>query len=142
MRFLRPLLGTFIAVLAGWFAGVIGVAVIAFFGIGGAQRYSALEGILVTAFYMWLFIIPVWLVALIPLYLFVPPSSSLWRPYVCTGFGAVSGLVIVAIFADANVAVEMWSFYILAAIVGGVTCLTGVLTRTRFHPNHLTNRCS
>jgi hypothetical protein len=142
MRFLRALLGTLIAVFAGWFAGVLGVAVIAFSGIGGAQRDAALEGILVTAFYMWLFIIPVWVVALIPLYLFIPPSSPLWRPYICTGLGAVAGLAIVAILTRADMAVEMWSFYILAAIVGGVTCLTGVLTRARFGPNHLTNRWS
>ena len=138
MRFLRPLLGTFIAVLAGWFAGLLGVAIIYWAGIGGAQREAALGGILVTGFYMWFFIIPVWVVMLIPLYLFVRPSSPLWRPYVCTSFGTVAGLAIAAILTGADMAVEMWSFYILAAIVGGVTCLTGVLTRPRFHPDHLT----
>lgn len=137
MRFLRPLLGTFIAVLAGWFAGLLGVAMIHWLSIGGAQWEAALSVIFVTGFYMWFFIIPVWVVMLIPLYLFVPPSSPLWRPYVCTGFGTVAGLAIAAIITGAGMAVEGWSFYALAAIVGGVTCLTGVLTRPRFHPDHL-----
>ena len=115
-----------------WFAGVISTAVIAFTGIGGAQRDAAVGATLATAVFMWIFIVPVWVIALIPLYLLVPRSSWLWRPYICGGVGALAGLLCVALFTRGNVDASMLTLYAVAAIVGAATCLTGVLTRDRF----------
>jgi hypothetical protein len=43
------------------------------------------------------FIPPVWALILIPLYLFIPSSSMLWRWPICTLFGAVAGFLIVSL---------------------------------------------
>jgi hypothetical protein len=83
------------------------------------------------------FIIPIWLVVLIPLYLFVPSSSALWRWRVCTAFGAVVGVAVITFWLGGlpglgRVSSEAWSFYVAAAIVGGIACLTAALTQHRF----------
>ena len=129
---LKQLLGTFVALLGGWFAGVVSTAVIAFTGIGGAQRDAAVGATLFTAGFMWIYIVPVWVVALIPLYFAVPRSSWLWRPHICIGFGAVAGLICAALFSGGNMDSSMSTWYAIAAIVGAGTCFTGVLTRDRF----------
>ncbi|EDY18998.1 hypothetical protein CfE428DRAFT_3656 [Chthoniobacter flavus Ellin428] len=77
----------------------------------------------------------VWLVALLPLYVFVPLRFWLWRWYVCTPCGALAGAGIMLwylhfrtwVWDDLLVAVA------LGAIPGGVTCLFGSLTAGRFH---------
>jgi hypothetical protein len=74
---LKQLLGTFVAVLGGWCAGILSIAIVAFTGIGDAQRDTAFEGSIVTSLAMWIFIAPVWLVVLAPLYFFVRSSSWL-----------------------------------------------------------------
>ena len=135
LSILKQLLGTLVAVLGGWFAGILSTAIVAFTGIGGTQRDAALEGTIVTSLAMWIFIAPVWLVALVPLYFFVPRSSWLWRPYICTSFGAVGGLVSVAMYTQANFDYYMASFYAVAAVVGAVTCFVGAITRDRFKPH-------
>jgi hypothetical protein len=129
---LRQLLGTFVALIGGWLAGVLCTAVIAFGGIGGAQREEAVGATLATAIFMWIYLVPVWVVALIPLYLLVPRSSALWRPYICVSLGAVGGLASVALFAGGYMDSSMFTWYAVAAVVGAATCLTGVLTRDRF----------
>jgi hypothetical protein len=76
--------------------------------------------------------VPVWVIALIPLYFAVPRSSPLWRPHICISLGAVAGLVCVALFTGGNIDSSMFTWYTVAAIVGAATCFTGVLTRDRF----------
>jgi hypothetical protein len=132
LSILRQLLGTCIAVLGGWIAGIVSIAVVAYTGIGGAQRDSAFEGTIFTSVAMWIFIVPVWIVVLIPLYLFVPVSSPLWRPSVCTALGAVDGLASVAVYTQAAFHYDLASFYAVAAIVGAATCFTGAITRHYF----------
>ncbi|SRR6266545_546734 len=132
---LKQLLGAFVAVLGGWCAGILSIAIVAFTGIGGAQRDAAFERTIVTSLAMWIFIAPVWLVVLAPLYFFVPRSSWLWRPYICTSLGAVGGLISVVVYTDANFDYYMASFYAVAAVVGAVTCFIGAMTRDRFKPH-------
>ena len=84
-------------------------------------------------------VVPVWLFLLIPLYLFVPASSVLWRLPICSACGVLAGLVIVGLWFQGipgvgGIAPEAWSFYLIAAIVGGVTCFTGALTKRVFKP--------
>ena len=84
--------------------------------------------------------LPVWVIALIPLYLFVPLSSSLWRPYICTALGALGGVVSVAVYTHASFDYYMASFYAVAAIVGAATCFTGTITRRYFKPLKPSNK--
>jgi hypothetical protein len=132
LSIIRQLLGTLVVVLGGWIAGVLSIAVVAYTGIGGSQRDSAFERTLFTSVAMWIFILPVWLVVLIPLYLFVPVSSLLWKPSVCTALGAVGGLASVAVYTDAAFDYYVTSFYVVSAIVGAATCFTGAVTHHYF----------
>ena len=137
---MRSLLGTFLAVFSGWLAAVLFVAlataVLMVAGRTPVEPMAFVFGPVTFGIYMWVFILPVWLLVLLPLYFFIPPSSALWRWPVCTACGGVAGLLIVAIifpFPRLNADLSLWMPYALSAIVGGVTCLTGSLTRHRFH---------
>jgi hypothetical protein len=86
---------------------------------------------------MWIlaFALPVWVVALVPLSLFLPRSSLLWRWPVCTACGAVVGVLIVAVvfpFPQRGIASEIWFPYALGGIIGAITCLVGSFTRRHF----------
>jgi hypothetical protein len=72
-------------------------------------------------FSMWIlaFALPVWVIALVPLSLFVPRSSLLWRWPVCTACGAVAGALVVAVvfpFPHPGIAPEIWFPYTLGGI--------------------------
>lgn len=94
-------------------------------------------GTIAMSWFMAWFIVPVWGVVLIPLYLFVPPGSTLWRWPVCTACGALAGLLIMASFfrgvpGFGQLSPRAWDVYILAGIIGGITCLIGSLTKHLF----------
>ena len=138
----RQLLGTVVAVLGGWLAALVFLELAAIVQLLQTPHYIVPEALIVApitaTWFASYFIIPVWLLVLIPLYLFVPPSSVLWHWRVCTTCGVVSGLIIVGcVFRGlpgvGNLSIESWSFFVMAAITGGVTCLIGALTRERFH---------
>ena len=57
----KQLLGTFVALIGGWFAGVVCIVVIAFTGIGGDQRGTVVGASLMEAVFMWFYLIPVWI---------------------------------------------------------------------------------
>jgi hypothetical protein len=135
----RQILGTFIAVLAGWVASL--VFLLANVAVQRLQDQHdttpLLDWFLVYGFFAALFIIPVWLFVLIPLYLFVPASSILWRWPICTTCGVIAGLIVIGLFyrgipGVGGLYIGLWYHYIMAAIVGGMTCLVGALTRHRF----------
>jgi len=80
------------------------------------------------------FVFTVWAVALVPLYFLIPGGSIFWRWPVCTACGAVAGMALLwgwhrVIEPQARGALP---FLVLAAVIGGVTCLTGSVTRARF----------
>jgi uncharacterized BrkB/YihY/UPF0761 family membrane protein len=145
----KQLLGTLVAVLVGW--AVTLVLLESTYLIDAFRQRHALDVGLVfgstiaTSWFMAYFIIPVWLFALIPLYLFVPSSSPLWHWPICTACGAAAGFLIMtgvflAYARDGSWSYGAWQFCGIAALVGGATCLTGSITRRVFRPNHLTNR--
>jgi hypothetical protein len=149
----RQILGTFVALLAGWCAGLILVEASAVFE---TLRYSdyAWHSVLIETPIMFIglfiyFTLPVWLLLLVPLYLFVPSSSVLWRLPVCTLCGAASGYLILlgfCVFASGGPTLRPvsghttvhslltgpWFLYLVAAVIGGVTCFFGALTGARF----------
>ena len=145
----KQFLGTVVAVLGGWLAPFLLFGGVRLLGV--SEHKQPLDvGILVgstvaTSIFMALFIIPIWVLVLIPLYLFVPLSSPLWRWPICTACGATAGFVIMASVFIASDSSSSWSygawqFCGIAALVGGATCLVGSLTRHVFKPKHLTDR--
>ncbi len=80
------------------------------------------------------FIFGTWLVVLMPLYTLIPLNSIFWRWPICTTCGTIAGATIMFLICRLTSPQAEWQEYtILAAIVGGVTCLFGSLTRHRFH---------
>ncbi len=137
----KQILGTVVAVLAGWLAAFLFLELMTVAELLQQPHYIVPEALFVgpitASLVMAYFIIPIWLVVLVPLYLFVPSSSTLWRWQVCTALGAVAGIAVITLWLGGlpglgRVSPEAWSFYVMAAIVGGITCLTGALTHRRF----------
>jgi hypothetical protein len=141
-RIAKQILGSFVAVVAGWAAALIVIEVATAIELLQEPHYivpaALYVGPIVMTGFAWIYLIgPVWLFVLIPLYLFVPPFSRLWHWPLCTTCGAVAGLLIIGIFYGGipgfgGLDTSTWEFYGLAALVGGVTCLTATLTRHRF----------
>src|SRR5437868_3756871 len=124
----KQLIGTALAVLVGWLAALLFIELLTTFELLQQPHYIVPEALLVTpmefGFYMIFFIVPVWALLLVPLYLFVPSRSVLWRWPACTVCGAVAGVLVMALWIGGipgvgHVAIEAWSLYIIAAIVGG-----------------------
>ncbi|MGB8342689.1 MAG: hypothetical protein WCE51_13960 [Chthoniobacterales bacterium] len=141
---LRQVFGSLVAVATGWLAAIVFIEVSTAVELLQQPHYIVPEALIVgpitAAWFIAYFIIPVWLLVLLPLYLFVPSHSALWRWPVCTVCGAIAGLLIISltfgVSVDASAMVKgPWDFYVLAAIVGGITCLTGALTRRVFKQN-------
>ena len=137
----KQILGTSVAVLSGWLTSLMFLMLMGIIELLRQPHFIAPEALIVgpilASGFMAYFVVPIWLVILIPLYLFVPASSVLWRWPVCTAAGVVAGLAVMTFFFGGlpglgQVSVGAWSFYVMAAIVGGITCLTGSLTRHRF----------
>ncbi len=135
----RRVFGSALSAFVGWFALNSFIFVWAF--ITRHQHHSTppisnewLTGPAFMATYSAVFVLPTWLVALVPLYLLVPRRSVLWRWPVCTLCGAVAGALIMFGFYGPN-SRDSYSTVaiILASIVGGITCLFGALTADRFH---------
>src|SRR5436190_11004840 len=136
----KQLAGAAVAVIVGWLAALIFIELVTAFQLLQEPHYIVPEALFVTpiefGLYMSLFIVPVWLLVLVPLYLFVPVGSMLWRWPVCTLCGGVAGVLVMALWirglpGAGGVASEAWYLYIMAAIVGGVTCMTAALTKHR-----------
>ena len=95
----------------------------------------------VCLFMVALFAVPVWLFVLLPLYVLLPRSSSLWRTPICTALGAICGAAIVAaylVIGGGVIALSMlWFFWVIGALVGAVTCFFGAITADYFHATQL-----
>jgi hypothetical protein len=137
----KQFLGTVVAVLAGWMTALLVLEATTAIELLQQPHYTVpdalIVGPIVSAWFMAYFILPVWALILIPLYMFIPSSSILWRWPVCTLCGAVAGLLIVGVVFGGipgvgHVSSGAWGSYILAGIVGGVTCLIGSLTKHIF----------
>jgi hypothetical protein len=80
------------------------------------------------------FVFGTWATIFLPLYLFVPRRSVFWRWPVCTACGAAVGAAIM--FACCRLtspqALDSWIYEIVAALVGGVTCLVASLSARHY----------
>src|SRR3954453_19897803 len=134
--FVRQLLGTIVAVLGGWLAPFIFFGSLRLLGLSADKEPLDVETLvgstIATSSIISWFIIPVWLFILIPLYFLVPLSSPLWRWPICMACGAAAGFLIMAcVFlaypGNGSWSYGAWEFCGIAALIGGVTCLTGSL---------------
>ena len=147
-RVLTGFIGSFLAIVCGWLAGivvsfcVIPANILIHGGLHGEHVPTAafIELPWFVALFSPCFMLPVWLLVLVPLYVLIPHSSSLWRWPICTSLGIISGIGIVALFVSRPICTypppSVAGYYILAAIIAGTTCLVGSLTRTRFRDFH------
>jgi hypothetical protein len=142
-RIIRQLVGVLLAVVAGWLAGIVFEFC---WTISDMITHSSDTPAIALFVRPWIvalgsvvFILPV-VPILIPMYIFLPHSSSVWRWPVCTALGAAAGALIVFAFRsrpDANPPESKLSWYILAAVIGGATCFVASLTRERFGRWHV-----
>ena len=113
---LRAVGGSFLATLIGWSVGAacwLVWAPIAFF-------------------YMGFVILPLWLVVLMPLYLFLPRESALWQARFATPLGAAAGgLLVVGLFALTGAWKEDNLFFGLYALTGAITGGTACYAATK-----------
>src|SRR5687768_9220636 len=85
----------------------------------------------VCALMIGLFVVPVWLLVLLPLYLLLPCSSALWRPAICTGLGGLSGAILVTIYfaVSPNAPFALVVLFLpFAVLIGSVICFVGSTT--------------
>ena len=133
----KRVLGSVVATLSGWIVLVL----LGGYGSDFFHHWRALSVRDSLGFFafMAIWIVPVWAVLLVPLYLFVPRKSFLWKPLVCVPLGALAGyLVMQTWFAIVDysprhpIDLFVW-LSIPAAVVGAVTCLVGTQSYPRFN---------
>ena len=137
-RILKQFLGVLVAVLGGWLAGILFAFAWAAVDVtthpGEVPAIALFVLPWIVALGSAAFIYPV-LLALVPLYFFVPRSSPLRRWPICTSLGALAGVCIVFGFLsrpNVNPPESKLSWYILAAVIGSATCFVGSTTREHF----------
>jgi hypothetical protein len=152
----RPVLGSFLSALVGWVACLLlfgCLMVCASPGPFSWRVYSHPTGgneielqtywqvapgyLLLEAIFSAILIFGTWFLILVPLYLYVPARSLLWRWPVCTICGAMAGAAIMILFGLATSSRDVgwdsfWPSCEIAAGIGAVTCLFASLTRARF----------
>ena len=128
----RRVLGSFLSVMAGAIAGAVLTSI--FFDAWWNIGFFALALMVVGCF-----VLPVWLLLVLPLYLLIPRTSILWRPWLCTVGGAALGALLLAGYG--TFAWPDWAavglLLPIAGVVGGVTALFASLTAHGFHDDHL-----
>ena len=129
--FNRRVTGSLLSAAAGWASLNLVGLVIYLCTESGSGRW---RGPLLLAAYSAAFIFPAWLLALLPLYLLVPPQSVLWRWPVCMACGALAGggimlLAALVFWPSARLGLES---LIVPAFVGAVSCLFASLTSRHF----------
>jgi len=82
---------------------------------------------------------PIWLLFYLPCHLFISRSSVLWEPRLCTSLRAVAGaaafwaeLTVFTLGRNLNSGPWILTQAILAACVGGCTCLAGSMITKRW----------
>jgi hypothetical protein len=147
----KQLVGTTVAVIGGWCGALLLCGGLYLFDAFHQRQHLDSQllfgGTIAMSGFMALFIVPVWVLILVPLYLFVPWHSILWRWPICTACGALAGFAIMTLFFGGipgfgQLSSGAWDFYVIAAVVGGVTCLVGALTRHIFKADHIANHSS
>ena len=127
----RRILGSFVPPFVSWVAFNLLYLIAAFFLWPSPSWWV---GPVIAAMFSGSFIFGTWLLILLPLYLLVPERSVLWRWPLCTFCGALAGAGIIVVWSSIYYpqATDRIGMSVIAAVIGGVTCLVGSLTRHRF----------
>ena len=148
----RQLIGTVVAVLAGWFVALLLLEMIGLIDRAqqGQHPLDALlmfGGALAWSYVAVWFIIPVWLFLVVPLYLFIPASVSLWQWPFPTLLGTAVGFLAITCFFGVHYEpgdrfLEAWGLHVVGAVTGAITGLAASVTRHRFKQasNHAMER--
>jgi len=127
----RRLLGAFISVVVAWL--FLQVVAEIFTHTRGLYRVWWVDP-LFFAYGSLPFVFVPWLLVFLPLYLFVPPRSFLWRWPVCTACGMTFGGVLMNLLSQPNPHDDLSPLFVaFAAMTGGITCLFASLTMPRYH---------
>jgi hypothetical protein len=115
---------SFLSALAGWVASIFALPVAGYLNertithlSWGFIREDACLGAI--------FIFPVWLCILWPLYVLIPFPSLLWSPYICIPCGAVAGGLILCAVIPVFFELPLNPYVYVASFVGAVTCAIG-----------------
>jgi hypothetical protein len=128
-------LGSFLSAFLGW--TVLNLYSLSTANFDSTQGGEGWAGVAVMGIFSGILILGTWFVALLPLYVLVPSRSVLRKWPICTLCGVVSGAIIMLIFGMiTSPSTVPWHQYVpyctFAAVVGGITCLFGSLTRRFF----------
>ena len=130
----RRVNGSLVSVTAGWSVIWLWLAYRALHPhpMRGAGDWWALP--LIVLIVSSVFVFGTWAVIFLPVYLFIPRRSVLWRWPLCTSCGAAAGAAIMFAFArlTSPQARLSWNYEILAALVGGVSCFVASLSARHF----------
>jgi hypothetical protein len=122
---------SFVSAFVGWLAAVVALPVAGFAG-HMIIAYSP-QLLRDSLFLATIWILPVWLVLLWPLYVSVPYRSALWRPYICIPSGAIAGAILIAVPLPILLHGPHPYFYV-GPFVGAVTCAVGCYLKAHEHP--------
>ena len=121
---MRLIVGSFLSALIGIVVGGLILGVIfarSFEGVAFMFEISAL------------LVLPVWLLLLLPLYVFVPRTSVLWHWALATPMGCLAGALLLLAYSGFGFPPHTPGPLLpVAAIVGAATCLFGSLTAPYF----------
>jgi hypothetical protein len=135
---LRKIIGSFLAALFGCAVGVLSMLISTVALDSQHSLREPLISALASRFALIaVWVLPAWLLILLPLYTFLPRTSSLWRTPICTLLGAISGAVIILAYLIVGgglvAVVALWFFWAEAALIGAATCFFGAVTADYFH---------
>lgn len=109
----QKIIGSFVAAVVGSLAGVL------------AMRLFGWDDWRTCLLMISFFVVPVWLLVLLPLHVLVPRTSRLWRPSISVGVGAAgAALLLTVYFAFSGVSL-LWLFLPIGVLVGSVAGLVG-----------------
>jgi hypothetical protein len=151
---LKRLVGALMALIGGFLIVAIGLFILGFIAVcvnpsiissqKAVDRFfmAPLLQTYVIIYFTVIAAAPIWLIFYLPCHLFIPRNSVLWRPWLCIPLGAVAGaaafsgeLSFINRGANLNTGIWILNDAILAACVGGCTCLAGSMIANRSEKN-------
>ena len=125
---MRSIFGSFLSALVGIVVGGVILAVVFARSFESAAFVFEISALLV---------LPVWLLLLLPLYVFVPRTSVLWHWALATPIGCIVGALLLVAYSGFGFPPNTPGPLLpVAAVVGAATCLFGSLTAPYFHARH------
>ena len=131
---------SFFSSLAGWSVGMVLLASAALIPSKKTVDFADFLGyLLLASVCTYICVMVVWFFVLLPLSLFVPARSFLWKPWILTILGVLSGPIIAIAYAVVKMGKTPASLtdlsdylliFILPAVMGGTTCYVGARLNT------------